>query len=126
MRHLLDTNVWIDALSGKISPSSFIKITVQADWAAYSSITRLELFGFPEIKDKEEAKLTELLNNFIEISVDSKIIDRAIVIRKKIKIKVPDAIIAASALENECFLVTHNIEDFKNIAGLTIIDPYTI
>jgi len=39
---------------------------------------------------------------------------------------VPDAIIAASAIENECLLITHNIEDFKNITGLTVIDPYAI
>jgi predicted nucleic acid-binding protein len=126
MRHVVDTNVWIDALSGKISSSSFLKLTVQADWAGYSSITRLELFGYPDIKDEEEVKIAELLGAFIEIPVDSNIIDRAIIIRKGLRIKVPDAIIAASAIENECSLITHNIEDFKNITGLAIIDPYTI
>lgn len=126
MRHLIDTNVWIDALAGKISDSSFLKFSIQADWAGYSSITRLELFGYPNIKEEEEAKIAELLSAFIEIPVDSKIIDRSIIIRKNLRIKVPDVIIAASAIENECSLVTHNTEDFKNIDELIIIDPYTI
>ena len=126
MRHLLDTNVWIDALSGKISSATFLKLTIQANWAGYSAITRLELFGYPDIKDEEEVKIAELLSTFTEIPVDSNIIDRAIIIRKNLRIKVPDAIIAASAIENECLLITHNTEDFKNIKDLIVIDPYSI
>ncbi len=82
MRHLLDTNVWIDAISGKITSVSFFKLTIQADWAGYSAITRLELFGYPDIKNEEKVKIVELLRDFIEIPVDSNIIDRAIIIRK--------------------------------------------
>ncbi len=126
MRHLLDTNVWIDAISGKITSVSFFKLTIQADWAGYSAITRLELFGYPDIKNEEKVKIVELLRDFIEIPVDSNIIDRAIIIRKNSRIKVPDAIIAASAIEHGCLLVTHNIEDFKNITDLNVIDPYSI
>lgn len=126
MRHLIDTNVWIDALSGKLSASVFLKLTVQVSWAGYSAVTRLELFGYPDIKNEEEIKMAELLKAFIEISVDSNIIDRAIIIRKSLRIKVPDAIIAASAMENDCSLITRNIEDFKNIIGLSVIDPFAI
>jgi len=124
MRNVIDTNVWIDALSGKLSGTAFLKITVQASWAGYSAITRLELFGLPGLKDEEEHKITELLKPFPEIAVDSKIIDRAILVRKTKRIKVPDAIIAATALEKECSLITRNIEDFKGIAGLVVIDPH--
>ena len=110
MRHLIDTNVWIDALSGKLAASSFMMIAVQASWTGYSAITRLELFGYPDLKDEEELKIDELLKSFTEISVDSSIIDKAILIRKAVRIKVPDAIIAATALEKDC----------------AVIDPYTI
>ena len=125
MRNLIDTNVWIDALSGKLSAAAFLKITVQASWAGYSAITRLELFGLPSLKDEEEKKITELLKPFLEIAVDSRIIDRAIQVRKAKRIKVPDAIIAATALEKDCSLITRNIEDFKGIADLVVIDPHT-
>jgi predicted nucleic acid-binding protein len=126
MRNLIDTNVWIDALSGRLSPAAFLKISVQADWAAYSAITRLELFGLPGLKDEEETKISELLKPFVEIAVESAIIDRAIGVRKAKRIKVPDAIIAATALVKGCSLITRNTEDFKGISDLVVIDPYTL
>jgi len=126
VRNVIDTNVWIDALSGKLSTAAFLKMTVQASWAGYSAITRLELFGLPGLKDEEEHKIAELLKPFPEIAVDSQIIDRAIKVRKSRRIKVPDAIIAATALEKKCSLVTRNIEDFKGIAGLVVIDPHAL
>ncbi|MDP2862714.1 MAG: type II toxin-antitoxin system VapC family toxin [Desulfobacterales bacterium] len=126
MRYLIDTNVWIDALSGKLAASAFLKFSVQASWAGYSAITRLELLGYPGLKYEEELKINELLNAFTEIAVDSNIIDKAIFIRKGIRIKVPDAIIAATALEKNCSLVTRNVEDFKGIIDLDVIDPHAI
>jgi len=126
LRHLLYTNVWIDALTGKLSASVFLKYTVQASWAGYSAITRLELFGYPGLKPEEELKINELLKQFTEIAVESNIIDRAIIIRKGLRIKVPDAIIAATALEKDCSLVTHNVVDFKGIIGLDVIDPHVM
>jgi len=126
MRNLIDTNVWIDALSGRLSSAAFLKISVQADWAGYSAITRLELFGLPGLKDEEETKISEILKPFVEIAVDSQIIDRAILIRKTKRIKVPDAIIAATALERSCSLITRNIDDFKGILDLVVIDPYAV
>ena len=126
MRNLIDTNVWIDALSGRLSSTAFLKISVQADWAGYSAITRLELFGLPGLKGEEESKISEILKPFVEIAVDSAIIDRAIGVRRARRIKVPDAIIAATALERSCSLITRNIEDFKGITDLVIIDPYGV
>jgi len=126
MINLIDTNVWIDALSGKLAAPAFLKIAVQASWAGYSAITRLELFGFPELTDEEELKIAELLKPFAEVAVDSRIIDKAIPIRKSMRIKVPDAIIAATALEKDCSLITRNIEDFMGIADLVVFNPYTM
>ena len=78
MRNVIDTNVWIDALSGKLSADAFLKITVQASWAGYSAITRLELFGLPGLEDEEEHKIVELLKPFPEIPVDSKTIESSV------------------------------------------------
>lgn len=126
MRNLIDTNVWIDALSGRLSSAAFLKISVQADWAGYSAITRLDLFGLPGLKGEEESKISEILKPFVEIAVDSAIIDRAIGVRRARRIKVPDAIIAATALVKGCSLITRNTEDFKGISDLVVIDPYTL
>ena len=51
------------------------------------------------------------------------ITEKTIEIRKQAKIKLPDAIIAASALVNNAVLVTANVKDFKMIDGISIINP---
>ncbi len=38
--------------------------------------------------------------------------------------KLPDAVIAATALQNGLVLVSRNAKDFKYIQGLEVIDPY--
>ena len=48
---------------------------------------------------------------------------QTILIRKSNKIKLPDAIIAATAIVYNLTLVTRNIDDFKNISGLKIFNP---
>jgi predicted nucleic acid-binding protein len=40
------------------------------------------------------------------------------------KLKLGDAIIAATALEHNLALITRNIADFRNIAGLRVLDPH--
>ena len=62
VRYLIDTNVWIDAIAGRLDADSFLRLTVQADWVGYSAITRLELFGFPGLMADEEQKISQLLN----------------------------------------------------------------
>ncbi len=42
------------------------------------------------------------------------------------KIKLPDAIIAATALVYDLFLISRNTGDFKNINYLKLIDPYNL
>lgn len=124
MKYLFDTNVWIDAIAGRLPADTFLKFVVQAEWVGYSAITRLELFGFPDLTKPEDEKLAELLKHFVEVGVDSSTVDKAITIRKATRIKVPDAIIAATAIIKECSLITRNTEDFKGISGLNIINPY--
>ncbi|MCP4402892.1 MAG: type II toxin-antitoxin system VapC family toxin [bacterium] len=51
--------------------------------------------------------------------------DRVVEIRQQKRIKFPDAIIAATALEKRCELVTRNVDDFKNIhENLQITNPF--
>ncbi len=109
MRCILDTNVWIDGVAGRLSEEKFLRVSLETNWTGYSSITRLELFGFPDISQGEEQKLTKLLSNFTEVPVSKEIIDEAILLRKANNIKVPDAIIAATAKITDSILVTRNI-----------------
>jgi predicted nucleic acid-binding protein len=53
-------------------------------------------------------------------------VSRTIEIRKAYRIKLPDAIIAATALVNDYTLVSRNLGDFEKIEGLTVIDPHSL
>jgi len=60
--------------------------------------------------------------NIFELTSD--IVSKTIQIRQKQKIKLPDAVIAATALTNGLTLVSRNTKDFKNIQAIEVIDPY--
>jgi predicted nucleic acid-binding protein len=53
-------------------------------------------------------------------------VEASIDIRKKHKTKLPDAIIAATALVYDLVIISRNISDFKNIDGLQVIDPHSL
>lgn len=124
MRYLLDTNLIIEAVGGTACAVSALKTAVESEWVGYSAITRLELFGYPDLTGPEEQALVEAIAELNEVGVDSAIIDRAIMIRKANKRKAPDAIIAATAVINHAVLITRNSKDFEGIEGLELLNPW--
>ena len=118
-RALFDSNIII-YLSKKEIPYSYID---QFDEHYISVITYMEILGH-RFKDKIEEKfIQELLSLFKMLYIDREIADKVIEIRKKGRIKLPDAIIAATAMSNELFLITRNIDDFKKIE-VSISNPF--
>ncbi len=124
MRYLLDSNVFIEALGGVSEAVRAVRIAAQADWAGYSAITRIEVFGYPQLTDLEERALYSLVSEFEEVPVDGLIVERTIALKKALRMKTPDAIIAATALIEEASLVTRNTDDFKKIKGLKLLNPF--
>jgi predicted nucleic acid-binding protein len=123
--YLLDTNTVIDFCNSKLplNAKNFL-ISIEP---IISVISNIEMFASTKIPEYEVKKLQE----FIEIAtiydkIDAKIVAKSIEIRQKYKIKLPDAIIAATALANNLTLITRNISDFEDIEGLSIINPYDL
>ncbi|MBF0135398.1 MAG: hypothetical protein H7833_01260 [Magnetococcus sp. DMHC-1] len=53
------------------------------------------------------------------------VLERTIILKQQYRrLKVPDAIIAATALELSLPLITRNVSDFSAIASLRVIDPF--
>jgi len=124
VRVLLDSNIFIYAAAGEERAIAALDAASEAEWAGYSALSRLELFGFPLLKPHHEERLATLLACFDEVPIDKRVIDDAIVIRRRRKIKVPDAIIAASARLMGATLVTRNAVDFMHIPDLVLRDPF--
>ena len=84
----------------------------------------MEVLGYRFSSKSEKQIVEELCNNFPVIDLGSDIVTKVIRIRQKNKIKLPDAIILATALVNRLELITANVADFINInPDLTITNP---
>ncbi|MGP8198732.1 MAG: type II toxin-antitoxin system VapC family toxin [Limisphaerales bacterium] len=125
MRWLLDSNVVIDALAGLPHGVRVLQEARKRSEISvvYSAITRIEVLGFPNLSEKEEEAIRRLLNEFEEIAVSNAVIERAIQIRKLVRIKIPDALIAASADTAQAVVITRNTGDFQRVPGLTVLHP---
>lgn len=125
--HLIDTNILIYALTSNATPAILARIDAAiADQARYSVITRMELLGWRGHTPESRRKTEELLLELTEIPLTPTIVAKVIDIRSNLSIKLPDAIIAASALAESLSLLTHNTSDFSRIIGLQAIDPFDI
>lgn len=123
-RYLVDSNAIIDFCNGQlpINGRDFLMIINPE----ISIITSIELFATKNISQREY----ELLEKFVAFSVvhnvSKELIDTTIEIRQTYKIKLPDAIIAATALVHDMTLISRNSKDFDGIDGLEFINPHTI
>ncbi len=85
----------------------------------------MEVLGF-QFSDKQEIEIIkELLEYFEMVNINSEIADTVISFKQKKKIKLPDAIILATAKFMQCDLLTRNVKDFKDIAeNVDIVNPF--
>ncbi len=89
----LDTNIVLYLLSGDETIADFLN-----DKTVFLSfITELELLGYKEISAEELSKVESLLADSTIIDINSEIKKIVIELRKSNKIKLPDAIIAATS-----------------------------
>jgi len=126
MGYLVDSNVLIDYVANRFTKGQLKSLDIIFDEALrISVITKIELLGYNS-DEAEEAKMLQFLrySNIIPLTED--LVERTITIKKAIKIKTPDAIIAATALVNDFTLITNNTSDFKRIAQLKLFNPYDL
>jgi predicted nucleic acid-binding protein len=120
--YLLDTNTVIYFCNSKLPEKS--RAFLFGIDPAISVITNIELFASAKIPVEEQL----ILEGFVSIctvyrEIDPTIVVNAVSIRQRFKTKLPDAIIAATALAHNLTLITHNLSDFERIEGLQLIDP---
>jgi predicted nucleic acid-binding protein len=123
MSLLFDSNVFIYHLNGALGHygQSLLKQGLVGE-GSFSVISRIEVMGFSQPPEELE-KASRLFAALNQIELNAQIVTQTIVLRQLRKIKIADAIIAASALHLGLPLVTHNTRDFQWIAELELIDP---
>lgn len=88
-----------------------------------SVISYMEVLGYNYADDREKDYMTELVSVFTVRYIDKQIADVTIKVRKQHRLKLPDAIIAGTALADGLCLITRNIDDFKK-TECTILNPF--
>ena len=107
IKYLLDTNIIIGMYEhSQIVIDLFQNKQVTIAECAFSNITRMELLGFPEITELEAQAITNLLSMMQCLSLNSTIENTTISLKQQHRIKLPDAIIAATAITHQLELLT--------------------
>lgn len=105
LNYLLDTNIIIGLLKG--NPDAVAKLnSIDLPSCAYSSITRMELLSFPNLTDEDAVLIRQLLVPMTYLALSPAIEDRTIELRHQHRVKLPDAIIAATAKVHGLQLLT--------------------
>jgi len=105
---LVDTDIFIDHLRGAA------ELKPGRHRLHYSVVTRAELFAGNSATDL----VSQLLAPFREVAVDRSVAERAGRVAREFQLRLPDALIAATALESRLVLATRNRKHFDRVRGV--------
>jgi len=109
---VLDSDVLINYSKGLVNLELYFD---EYEKVYISAITYLEIFGFEFSNKREEKLLTDISKKVVIVNINENIIKKVIDIRKKFKVKLPDAIIFATATFLNADLISFNDADFKKL-----------
>ena len=123
-----DTNITVYYLQQQFSVSAekFMDELLIEYQPAISVISEIELLCWKSHSEKDEIILRSFIQDAIVIELETSIKLKTAEIRKSTKLKLPDAIIAATAIEFDLILLTRNVSDFNKIPSLKFINPFIV
>jgi predicted nucleic acid-binding protein len=123
--YLLDTNVVIDYTANLLPVNGKKMIDrIIDDEFNISIVVKIEVLGYDDLPARME-QMEAFLDLATVLPLDDDVASKTIDLRRTYKkLKLGDAIIAATVLVYDFALVTRNTKDFKNIENLEVINPY--
>jgi len=122
MSALWDTNIVIYFLSGQLPDSS--GLLESYGMPAISSITEIELLSWQTESDSDREVLNVFLSQCEILDLLGEIKPLTAQIRREHHVKLPDAVIAATAIHYSMVLLTRDSRDFGRINGLQLRNPF--
>jgi predicted nucleic acid-binding protein len=121
--YLIDSNIVIDYSAMRIPKKGNVLLSKCIDdRPVISIITKIELLGYHSVTKE----VRDLVTASLIVGLTDEIVNKAIEIRKNHKIKLPDAIIAATAISLDLTLLSRNTSDFNKIEDLILLDLFKI
>lgn len=126
VKYLWDTNTVIYYLQRQFPPSAerFIDNILSDYVPAISVISEIELLCWRTPMPEDYKVLKQFIDHASIFELKNNIKLKTAELRKACKIKLPDAIIAATALTYDLSLLSRNVKDFKSVDGLSLINPH--
>ena len=122
---VFDSNILIYHLNDALPPSVLTQVESWiTEGAVISVMSRIEVLAYPQTAGQLQQAM-QLLAYFEEIPLHEPIVQRTIMLRQQYRIRLPEALIAATARDGGFPLVTRNTRDFHTINGLIILNPFT-
>lgn len=100
--YVLDTNIFISLFNRQLDEA------IPEGRLGFSTITEIELLSFPDLTTEDEQLIQQSLKALTRIPLDGAVSRQAVVLRRRFRLRVPDAIVAASALVAGAVLVTND------------------
>ena len=122
--YLIDTNIFTKYTQGELSEkgSDLVDGILNNFSCQISVITRIELLSWNT--DQETVNLIkEFIGMSKEFGLTEEIIIKTAEMRRSVKIKLPDAVIATTAMVNDFILLSDNDRDFGKVAHLRYVNP---
>ncbi len=117
--YLIDTNIFILLLNGELAEP------IPEGNLGYSIITQIEILSFSSLSQDEEQLIRTSLKTLSQISINTTIAEKTIQLRRKYRLKTPDAIILASAWEHGATLLS-NDQQLLQINEVQVIGLKTV
>lgn len=121
---LLDTNVVIYLHGSNLDKKLVDKL--RNSTLDTCNIIIAEVLGYRFIDPEDAQYFEDLFVTMHNHIFDKEITNKVIELRQAISIKLPDAIIAATAIVNDLVFWTHNTVDFKKVPNLKLFDPISV
>jgi predicted nucleic acid-binding protein len=105
-RCLFDTNAVVSLLRGH---GELLALTRQARWVGISIVTEIEFRAFPDLAPEDARLFAEFAERISVVDLahhDAALLDRVIALRQNQRLRLPDAVVVASALAHGAALVT--------------------
>jgi predicted nucleic acid-binding protein len=88
-----------------------------------SAITYVEVLGYHSLTDRQRRGFENFFVKSPILPLDEEVLERATQLRQLKRIKLGDSLVAATALQHNLSLATHNVADFQWIEELDVLDP---
>jgi tRNA(fMet)-specific endonuclease VapC len=105
-RYVLDTNAIVALLQGNVK---LVQLLQNANWIGVSVISQIEFLVFSGLTEADRQLFQQFLQRVEVVDLragDVAFIEKIVEIRQQYRLKLPDAVIAAMAIQNSAGLVT--------------------